>query len=320
MPLDPISLGLRIGGGIISAVAGGRSQIAQLVAVVQRYQTIFRGMASRGLFGSQVQRRMVESREIWEQIGWAEPLEIPPTFRAIPPGSTFTVKDEWPPRSHSGDWIARRGFRGAQVNPYVPAMPGRGPKGGGLRWPDGSWFGAQFYAPAGFPPDAMPGVGRDGVHRHDYPPDALKRAQDAQPRQYLGPRPLAGAEMELRRRAFAAGGGSVAQLWAMAIREQSEREGRDVRAWTGNGWLSHLVNKPLFDWKYSDALHSGNPEAPNTVTTGLGARQHSRTLNPPKTERRLVGAGARMRFEDVPIPGTLDVNIFGPPIPAPDYT
>jgi len=220
--------------GLLSSMTGQQRLIRNLIDRIKYFQTTFRGMQQRGMFGSQTQQRMVDSRAIWEQIGWVQPNEIPPLFDKVPPGTQLQVKEDlWPlgDRINSG-WV-NRGWRDAWR--------------GNLRWPDRLFYGSTFAAPSGVPPDTLPPVGVNSLRRIDFPPAALARALDAQPQQYLGPRRLAGDEARIRRAAFEAGGGRVGQLWDRELSNQSEREGRRVRAWAGQGWIDKKVNQPIFE-------------------------------------------------------------------------
>lgn len=252
---NPITAAFQVFQQILALTQG--DQLLRLLREVRFYRTTLQSMRERGLFASQTQRRLVESRAIWQEIGWAEPAEVPPLFVDVPPGATNTVKGEWPPRQLEHEWLERGLGREAFTE---------------LRSPSGAHWGFQARARPGLPIDTMLGVGQLGTWRRDFPPDALARAQAAQPRQYLGPRPLAGAEMEARRRAFAAGGGSVSTLWRYHLEDQAAREGRRVRTWTGAGWIGADPNKPIdLDEPYSEAYHGGLFRAGRFLDNRFGA-------------------------------------------------
>jgi len=276
-------------------------QLPDLINRLRFFEGTFRSMATRGLFASQTQRRLVESRGIWEDIGWADPAEPPPHFGLIPPGTTYTVTDQWPNGpNHPFEWFVSRGRR----DEYR----------GDLRWPDGTFHASWFQAEPGLPIDTLPGVGDAGVIRRDFDAGFLARALANRPRRYLGPRPLAGDAAAIRREAFALGGGDVWKLWNDQLEVQSEREGRTVSTWLGGDqWLSKNPNRDLFDrpnprvYRGTGPNAAGLPLAPGGVVFG---QQRVRTFITSLFPTRTLQTGRGLFFRGLTGTGSPPTNPF----------
>lgn len=232
---NPIGAALSVFQSLIGL--GQDSVVYELIRKLKKLQDQFKTMQSNGLFGTQVQARKVADRSIWEEIGYAEPADVPHLFPRAPAGTTFTVKDPfYPANDFTTLWVGRR------LRDYLRDV----------RHTDGTWWGSVFKVNQGDPSDTIPGIGREGVWRQDFPAEALAGALARQPKQYLGPRPLAGEDAASRRLAFAQAG-DVRRLWLMYLSDQARREGRRVRAWGGVGWLDGDPSGELKDDKTATA-------------------------------------------------------------------
>jgi hypothetical protein len=230
------------------------SSVDELIRRYRKLQNQFQVMSGNGLFGTQVQLRKVQDRSIWEEIGYAEPADVPHIFANAPAGTTFTVKDfEFPRNDFTSLWVSRR------VSDFAHE----------LRFPEGTWWGSVFRIDLGDPSDTIPGIGREGVVRHDFAASALAAGLARQPKQFLGPRALAGEDAAIRRAAFRAGGGSPLHLWFTALDEQARREGRRVRTWGGRGFIDINPNTPALDERTATAFRSSGFR---TFSIGSGVR------------------------------------------------
>ena len=82
---NPITAGLNALVGLLGAIFSEKALIDRLKNQIAFFQSSQKSMARRGLFGSQVQRRGVKSREIWEkeQIGITTNLLEKPRERTL---------------------------------------------------------------------------------------------------------------------------------------------------------------------------------------------------------------------------------------------